>query len=76
MEWATLIKDSLFDFGQYLFIGFDEIVPTVRTLISWVLWAKFIVSKAKALPAIIGQVPAVEPSAASQVAAYNAAYNR
>lgn len=76
MEWATLIKDSLSDFGQHLFIGFDDIIPIVRTLISWVLWAKFIVSKAKALPAIIGQVPAVEPSAASQVAAYNAAYNR
>lgn len=71
-----LIIDYLSKFPKYIFQGFDDITSVVRTLISWVLWAKFLYTKYKALPTIIGQVASIaEPSASFQVSMYNDTYN-
>lgn len=52
----------------------DEFMPTVRSIISFILVAKFFISKLKALPAIIGQVPVIGPSDSMQVEMYRSKY--
>lgn len=55
----------------------DPYIDVVKTIIAFILWFKFIVSKLKAIPAIIGQVPVIGglPDSA-QVTLYNLFYNK
>ncbi len=54
----------------------DEFMPTVRSVISFILVAKFFISKYKALPAVIGQVAVIGPSDSAQVEMYRSKYGR
>lgn len=52
----------------------DSAVPVFKDIISFFLYAKFFLSKFKALPAVIGSVPSIQPSDAHQVEMYNSRY--
>ena len=58
------ITVEIFD-KMYTVVDFaviDEFMPTVRSIISIILCAKFFLAKYKALPAIIGQVAVINSS--------------
>jgi len=58
------------------FVVVDEYMPTVRSIISFILFAKFFLSKYKALPGVIGQVPVIGPSDSMQVEMYRSRYGK
>lgn len=65
----------IYTFNPFTYI--DPYMPTVRSIIFWLLFIKFIFAKFKALPSVIAGVPTIGPSdlsPAAQVSLYNSKY--